>query len=487
MSSEMTYRLMLALVVGFLLTGILYCKRTDPVSSFSGKEKPRYTPYFAYWLLPGFLLLVFCLLPLMLPRGGGNSLLGLLFQAFLHLALYNSLLLLFHPLLRQFLQPQTCVVLWLLPNWLYLCISTGNYRLDRPLLILHLPVQAIRVGCWVWAAGFAAVLGWKIFSHLRFRRRILREAQVATDPSTSRLWQELRQWAGYTDKRLPLLVSPAVATPLSIGLFPSTLRVVLPQRDYTQKELDLILRHELIHIGRGDSTAKFFLTFCTALCWFNPLMWAAMRQGAEDLELSCDQEVLAKSDEEERQEYARLLLRTAGEQAGFTTCLSASASSLRRRLQRALHPTRRFICGIAAGLAAFALVMTFGWAALAYDVTGQEVFFPGGTRENWSFSNIYLSEMGACQASDPETLADYLSGLELECLAGQYSFQPQGRKLSMYLYGPEGSRFLSLRDNVAQSFPLATSSYESNNSYLITNGVDWEYLESLLTPEKDAA
>lgn len=416
MSSEMTYRLMLALVVGFLLTGILYWKRTDPVSFFSKKEKPRYTPYFAYWLLPGFLLLVFCLLPLMLPRGGGNSLLGLLFQAFLHLALYNSLLLLFHPLLRRFLQPQTCVVLWLLPNWLYLCISTGNYRLDRP-----------------------------------------------------------------------LLVSPAVATPLSIGLFPSTLRVVLPQRDYTQKELDLILRHELIHIGRGDSTAKFFLTFCTALCWFNPLMWTAMRQGAEDLELSCDQEVLAKSDEEERQEYARLLLRTAGEQAGFTTCLSASASSLRRRLQRALHPTRRFICGIAAGLAAFALVMTFGWAALAYDVTGQEVFFPGGTREDWSFSNIYLSEMGACQASDPEALADYLSGLELGCLAGQYSFQPQGRKLSMYLYGPEGSRFLSLRDNVAQSFPLATSSYESNNSYLITNGVDWEYLESLLTPEKDAA
>ena len=101
MSSEMTYRLMLALVVGFLLTGILYWKRTDPISFFSGKEKPRYTPYFAYWLLPGFLLLVFCLLPLMLPRGGGNSLLGLLFQAFLHLALYNSLLLLFHPLLRR--------------------------------------------------------------------------------------------------------------------------------------------------------------------------------------------------------------------------------------------------------------------------------------------------------------------------------------------------------------------------------------------------
>ena len=483
MSSEMTYRLIMALVIGFLLTGILYWKRPSPVSPLSGKEKPRYNPYFGYWLLPGFLLLTFCLLPLMLPRGGGNSLLGLLFQAFLHLALYNSLLLLLLPLLRRFLQPQTCVVLWLLPNWLYLCMSAGNYQLDRPLLILHLPTLAIRIGCWVWAAGFAAVLGWKIFSHLRFRRRILKDARVATDPPTARLWQDLRQWAGYSDKRLPLLVSPAVATPLSIGLFPSTLRVVLPQREYTQKELDLILRHELIHIGRGDSTAKFFLTFCTALCWFNPLMWAAMRQGAEDLELSCDQEVLEWSDEEGRQTYARLLLRTAGEQAGFTTCLSASAASLRRRLQRALHPTRRFICGIAAGLAAFGLIMTFGWAALAYDVTGQEVFFPGGARKDWTFSRIHLTDMGDCQATDPEALVDYLAELELERLAGQYTFPQQERELSIFLYGPDGPRFLSIRDDAAQSFPLGTSSYEGRNTYLIPDGVDWKYIECLLKPE----
>lgn len=30
------------------------------------------------------------------------------------------------------------------------------------------------------------------------------------------------------------------------------------------------------------------LTFCTAICWFCPLMWIAKRRSAEDLELSCD-------------------------------------------------------------------------------------------------------------------------------------------------------------------------------------------------------
>ena len=149
MSPEMTYRLILALVMGLLFTGLLYWKRPRPVTAFSGKEKHRYTPYFAYWLLPGFLLLIVCFLPLMLPRGGGSSLLGLLFQTFLHLALYSSLLLLLLPLLRRFLRPQTCMVLWLLPNYLYLCMSSDNFQLDRPLLILRLPAAAIRIGCWV--------------------------------------------------------------------------------------------------------------------------------------------------------------------------------------------------------------------------------------------------------------------------------------------------------------------------------------------------
>ena len=46
--------------------------------------------------------------------------------------------------------------------------------------------------------------------------------------------------------------------------------MVVPERDYTQEELRLVLRHELVHISREDSAAKFFLAFCTAMCWFNP-------------------------------------------------------------------------------------------------------------------------------------------------------------------------------------------------------------------------
>ena len=73
--------------------------------------------------------------------------------------------------------------------------------------------------------------------------------------------------------------------------------------------------------------------------------------------------------------------------------------------------------------------------------------------------------------------------MELECLAGQYTFPRQERELSIFLSGPDGVRFLSIRDDVAQSFPLGTASYEGGNCYLVAGGVNWTYIESLLNPE----
>ena len=82
------------------------------------------------------------------------------------------------------------------------------------------------------------------------------------------------------------------------------------------------------------------MVFCTAMCWFNPLMWVAMRKSADDFELSCDESVLLAQPQPVRRQYAELLLKTAGDERGFTTCLSARAASLRYRLTRVLHPKK---------------------------------------------------------------------------------------------------------------------------------------------------
>ena len=62
-------------------------------------------------------------------------------------------------------------------------------------------------------------------------------------------------------------------------------------------------------------------------------MRVAARKSADDLELSCDETVLAGEDSGSRKRYAELILKTAGDERGFTTCLSATATALRYRLK----------------------------------------------------------------------------------------------------------------------------------------------------------
>ena len=58
-----------------------------------------------------------------------------------------------------------------------------------------------------------------------------------------------------------------------------------------------------------------------------------MRKAEDDLELSCDEIVLRDADAKTRRKYAELLLRIAGDARGYSTCLSASAKTLRYRLR----------------------------------------------------------------------------------------------------------------------------------------------------------
>ena len=85
-----------------------------------------------------------------------------------------------------------------------------------------------------------------------------------------------------------------------------------------------------------------------------------MRLCAEDIELGCDEAVVQHLGETGRRDYAELLLRTAGDGRGFTSCLSASARSLRYRLRCVVKPARKWDGCLLPALAAFLLVVSYG-------------------------------------------------------------------------------------------------------------------------------
>jgi beta-lactamase regulating signal transducer with metallopeptidase domain len=71
-------------------------------------------------------------------------------------------------------------------------------------------------------------------------------------------------------------------------------KVLLPAaaRFWSDARIDIVLRHELAHIKRGDWAVQIGAVLVRAVCWFNPLAWIAYRQLRQESERACDDMVL---------------------------------------------------------------------------------------------------------------------------------------------------------------------------------------------------
>ena len=177
---------------------------------------------------------------------------------------------------------------------------------------------------------------------------------------------------------------------------------------------------------RRDTHTKCFLEFCKALGWIHPLVWLAARRAQDDLELSCDEIVLEKADAVTRRKYAELLLSTAGDGRGFTTCLSASARTLRYRMRATVSGGKKKL-GVAMLFTVMALsVLGMGKISVSTDRTSLAELI---RLSEDSLSEVYFTKDGEeIQISDLEGLAGYLSSLQAERLIYTYTLlsEPEG-------------------------------------------------------------
>lgn len=405
------------------------------------------------------------------------------FGIFLQICFYDMLLLLFLPKLRTILNARACATLWMLPNILYITAMKGMSP-EQPIWVIDIPSGVIRILTIVWAVGFCAVLLWKLLEHLIFRSRILRPAVSVEDEAILQIMHQEHLDTGNAHRDYPVLISPAVRTPLSIGLFSRTIRIVLPQTDYTPEQLHLIFRHELIHICRKDSCSKLFLLFCTAVCWFNPFMWISMRKSFDDLELSCDESVLLDSDPAQRQQYAELLLKTAGQEQGFTTCLSASAAALRYRLKNTVHPQKRHSGVLTICILSLVLLLTSGSVAVAYEtVSDPDTIFCGQSAKDCSLRYIRPGDTSARICLDEEGLMQYLTELPLQKLTGNYTFSEDPSMTALF-DTPAGVLGIHLREHLLTLTPFWKELDKQGNqeSYYLPQGIDWALMDTLLAP-----
>lgn len=450
----------------------------------SENERQKYLPYIPGTLLPGFLIAITILSTCYYGiSGAARMTLSTCFAIFLHISGYYLVLLLILPLLRKVMSARACAMLWLVPNYLYV-IHQSYMKLPSPLIVIKATGNITWILFGIWLIGFAVVLLWKIVEHLVFRHHVLRDARPVTDPDVLSVWTEIIEDAKFKRPKFQLVTSPNVSTPLTIGLNRRSTRVVLPEKKYRQEDLALILRHEIVHIGREDAWNKFFMVFCAAMCWFNPLMWIAMRKSADDMELSCDETVLLGADDATRKQYAFLLLDTAGDERGFTTCLSATANAMRYRLQNITKPVKRRSGALIVGAVFFILCMTSGYVALAYDGgSGAQLIYQCGDYSSYVIRSVSLKDDEFAtnyEIADEEAFHAYLANLTLYELTGNYSFNDSKRCFTYLMDTQGGTMAVRLYDNAVKTVWLHRDAQAEY--YYVPEGIDWDYIETVIIP-----
>ncbi len=184
----------------------------------------------------------------------------------------------------------------------------------------------------------------------------LRRFKQARHPASDELLATLAQIAREMHLRhVPrVLIASAVSSPAVTGLLRPTL--LLPadfDREFTPAEARLVLKHELMHIKRGDLPLNALMCVLMALHWFNPLLWIAFFKIRADREAACDAQVLHDATKDHRIEYGHALLKVEtafcprGFSLGFVGIFQRGAA-LRSRIQsiaahRAPHPAMKIL------------------------------------------------------------------------------------------------------------------------------------------------
>lgn len=171
----------------------------------------------------------------------------------------------------------------------------------------------------VWMLGSLFFISVHLVSYFHYKRQIRKKGKMIIDNDVLRLLMKLKREL-HIKCKVSVIEYPEAASPLLIGFCNHIL--VLPKVQYNSEELFFILKHELVHLKRGDIYLKLLFAVANAVHWFNPLVWIMQKEAAVDMELACDERVTQGADYAARKAYTETLLSTLHKQSAKKTVLS---------------------------------------------------------------------------------------------------------------------------------------------------------------------
>ena len=163
-----------------------------------------------------------------------------------------------------------------------------------------------RTIAWIIMIGAVCVLLWFAFSNFRFRKKLRAGRIEEISGDLKEMYLNLCRERKV--RSVPVYFTDPVPGACLVGVFRPY--IVLPVIT-APEDVKNVLTHEICHLKNRDHIWNILRMLCCAIHWFNPLVWLAASMSRTDSELRCDDRVTEAMDEQERKDYANVLVYAA--------------------------------------------------------------------------------------------------------------------------------------------------------------------------------
>lgn len=249
-----------------------------------------------------------------------------------------------------------------------------SYSVDTysPVIDIHRIFQAAFA---VWAAGTAVCLMSAIMRQILFNRSIKRLSAPVPDYVNmiiSDISDRLVIW-----QSVKAVTVKGISSPMTIGFLKPT--IILPDVNFSDSSLKMILEHELVHYKRRDVFIKAFMVLISSIHWFNPFVRLFVKRAERECELYCDETVMSGKTDEEKRIYCQAILASASAADGknryelkpaVSSEFFSGKAGMKRRMEKILSSRKTHRFGLVCTAAAVMLTVYAG-SVLSFSRTGE--------------------------------------------------------------------------------------------------------------------
>ena len=214
----------------------------------------------------------------------------------------------------------------------------------------------------IWIIGILLFIAYHFIGYFLFRKEVLRWSDSVKNKEINTIFFHILKELNIR-KSILLKKSIKVSSPMMTGFFKPIL--LIPSENYKIDDYQFILKHELIHYKHHDIWNKLLITCTNAVHWFNPIIYLAAYKANQDIESSCDEEIVKNHSLEFCKQYSKSTLSVIHSnnirKVTFSTFYDGGKKAMRQRFENILDrsPKRPGIIVLCAIVLATCLTSTF--------------------------------------------------------------------------------------------------------------------------------